>query len=1100
MADEKIDLSSFTTPPAPRSDAPTLDLSSGPQSGPPRDRGVLDNAPDDDWVSSTAKAIPTTVIKGLAHAPGVFGDLRESGRYLGRRLMQGVTGDTPEVQEARGAALKKRAYAENPTVAKALSVIPSTDVMPSGHDISSKIAKTTGEYRPQSTAGRYLMDAGEAGLSMIAPGGALKAGTQRLAPMATNKSVDLAKSVLKEGASPKLMAAGAVGGGAASAVTDATGDPLWGMLAAPAAAGAATIAGKAGAQRFPTMRESGRQDIAGKLFKENVSDVDSALNAPTTNALGTRMTTAEAWGDTKLAKAEAELEARDKGFAGETHAIRGEQQAARQAALNTMADPQATPMAIADAYLGQLNDLHARLATETADAQATAARARDAKVQGANQTFDQTQAAHEANVRTAQEGVDQNRLPTGLDRSASGDAIRGIAKEADTALGGEVTRLYGLVDPENSLNVVSQGAAQGARQMAESFNPAVETATGAKPIIDMVAALPPVMSFGDLAKLDKTISFNMGNLKNTDRAGHAQLVQLKDLVQSDLRNALENQMAYEARLVEAGHMPQENTIGARLAADAREHIANARARARTGTGNDAGVGPAGVSRQAGVEGEGGPGVRPGDERVPNFTPEDLERYNAAKQRHIDRVTTFRQGPVGKALKDTGFAGDYGQSGARVAGDIFRKGPGGAENLNAWLRATEGHPEALSIVQDIASASLVDAAKDGLTPQRLAAWKRDHAPALARIDEVVPGFSNRFDNVATAVQALEDASRNQTIGVRQAVRDRDAVVRDAEREHASTVAQTVKDASGKVRDFESNAGNFLKRDNAEDLTREVGAVLQSRDSATRMGRLLDDVGNNPAALEGIKRATADWMVSNFSNVAITDNGARVVSPKLSPFISQRETTLRRLYGSDGYDTLTKIAADLDRGTQHMGRKAAPVGSDTASKLSGQLESMTKGNIDNMTWTVFFIPAVYHAATSGNWASTLGAIGLVLDKTAGGAMRTAAQKRVQAILSEAMADPVKGKALLQRAVNNDGKPNIAALAPLLAPLRAEQPDDDRARRASGGRLTNIIDHAAEAARYVRLAARAKNAHSEKTKEFLNVPDATVAKALAIAHEAI
>ena len=186
----------------------------------------------------------------------------------------------------------------------------------------------------------------------------------------------------------------------------------------------------------------------------------------------------------------------------------------------------------------------------------------------------------------------------------------------------------------------------------------------------------------------------------------------------------------------------------------------------------------------------------------------------------------------------------------------------------------------------------------------------------------------------------------------------------------------------------------------------------------------------------------------------------------------------------------------------------------------LDDMTKGNIDNMTWTAFFMPTIGHALFSGNWASILGATGLVLDKTAGSAMRTSAQKRVTRILAEAMADPEKGKLLLQRAVDNEGKPNIAVLAPLLSSLRAEQPDDDRAkerfkpgnwpasgeglttdmkRRAAGGRI-GAIDHAAEAAHYVRLAARAKTLHGKKTESFLKVPDATVAKALAVAHEAI
>ena len=133
---EKIDLSSFSSPPPAKSAEPTLDLSSGPQSGPPQSRGILDNAPDDGMLSSAAKGVGTTVIKGLSHTPGMFGDLREGAQYLGRRLMQGITGDTPEVQQARGEKMRKRAAEESGIVGKALDLIPSTDNLWSGQDVS----------------------------------------------------------------------------------------------------------------------------------------------------------------------------------------------------------------------------------------------------------------------------------------------------------------------------------------------------------------------------------------------------------------------------------------------------------------------------------------------------------------------------------------------------------------------------------------------------------------------------------------------------------------------------------------------------------------------------------------------------------------------------------------------------------------------------------------------------------------------------------------------------------------------------------------------------------------------------------------------------
>ena len=158
-----------------------------------------------------------------------------------------------------------------------------------------------------------------------------------------------------------------------------------------------------------------------------------------------------------------------------------------------------------------------------------------------------------------------------------------------------MTRLYNAVNPDRNLNVVTQGSVGGARQMLEDFNPAVQKKSPGHDYVEMVAALPEVLPFHDLVKLDQTITAGMADFKNTNRAAHGQLTALKDMVQSDLRNALENQSAWEQRAVANGTMAADETIGARLAAEARDYLEQSRSGARTGTGDNAGVGAPGVS-------------------------------------------------------------------------------------------------------------------------------------------------------------------------------------------------------------------------------------------------------------------------------------------------------------------------------------------------------------------------------------------------------------------------------------------------------------------------------------------------------------------------
>ena len=1069
-------------------------------------RGALENAPDDSWLTSTAKAIPTTIIKGLSHIPGQIGDIREGGQYLGRRLVGAFTGETPEQQETKGAKLRARAAAENPLLAKALSVIPSTDVMPTGHDISAPVLKRTGEYVPTSTAGRYAMDAGEAGLSMLGPAGGIKGGVTKGSGFARAPAVDLAKSVLKQGATPTALGLGAAGGAGASAATDAMEDPLYGMAAAPLTSAAAALAGAAAKKRFPMWTDRAATDRAAKQFAKSVGDREGVLNAPETNPLGTKMTTAEASGDINLARSEAALEGTDQTFAARMQKMRGENASTRQQHMQTFADPDANPMALADAYVQQLDALHRQQAEYARQRLGEAENVRTGTKDFSNKVNQTTQELHDAAVAEARARAEGAPAPNAVDRSTTGDAARELAEEGNRVVGADVTRLYNAVNPDRNLNVVTQGSVGGARQMLEDFNPAVQKKSPGHDYVEMVAALPEVLPFHDLVKLDQTITAGMADFKNTNRAAHGQLTALKDMVQSDLRNALENQIAWEQRAVANGTMAADETIGARLAAEARDYLEQSRSGARTGTGDNAGVGAPGVSATRGTNGEGGgPGVLAGDGPVPNFTPEDLARYTEAKQRHIDRVEGWRSGPVGDALKTSGFSGDYKMPGSKVAATIFKKGDGGGENINAWLRGANGDPQMLQLVQDLASTSLHEAATKagGLTPDVLTKWRNDYAPALRRLDEEVPGFSNRFNDTATARQALEEAETARAQALKASESERAKQHKAADTAYDRTAKDVEKEVAATLREGEQRGAQFTSRDSTEDMRRGVGRVLSADDSAAQIGRILDDVGHDPAAVNGLRKAAADWMVENFAST-VTASGDRGVQPKMSKFIAGREETLRRLYGDEGLQTIQLLAEDMDRTAAHMSARAS-IGSPTSSNMASFAKELLAHAESTSTWNTLTGAIGLHAMMSQSWYSALTTAGLILDKTAGAYARNRAAEKVRGIMSDAMADPAKGKLLLQHAIDAEGRPNMAALAPLLAPIRSEQPDDDRAResarpaRAEGGRV-GILDHIAEAAKYVRMAARAKADHSRKTESFLKVPDAAVAKALAIAHEAI
>src|SRR5262249_11790508 len=122
---------------------------SRPASGP--SDGILSNQSDDTLASGSLKNLGTSVIKSLAHIPGVYGDLREFVQYGSDRLFSKLHGESMEDLQRRRQEFEKR--------------VPIPKV-PSGHDIAQPVLNRTGEYQPTTEAGKLGATAVESGLSM----------------------------------------------------------------------------------------------------------------------------------------------------------------------------------------------------------------------------------------------------------------------------------------------------------------------------------------------------------------------------------------------------------------------------------------------------------------------------------------------------------------------------------------------------------------------------------------------------------------------------------------------------------------------------------------------------------------------------------------------------------------------------------------------------------------------------------------------------------------------------------------------------------------------------------------------------------------------
>ena len=168
---------------------------------------------------------------------------------------------------------------------------------------------------------------------------------------------------------------------------------------------------------------------------------------------------------------------------------------------------------------------------------------------------------------------------------------------------------------------------------------------------------------------------------------------------------------------------------------------------------------AGVPRAAGQAGvgpgspTGNPGV-PSEALTPNFDQAAAGRLAQAKQAHAAYAQTYRAGPVGNALKTTGFAGQYRTANASVPDAIFPKGPKGYEAGIAFRTAIGNDPAAIDAAHNYAAMTLRRMAErpDGtIDPAGFAKWRTAYSDALRAFPELLPRFS-------TAARASEELSR------------------------------------------------------------------------------------------------------------------------------------------------------------------------------------------------------------------------------------------------------------------------------------------------------------------------------------------------------
>ena len=589
----------------------------------------------------------------------------------------------------------------------------------------------------------------------------------------------------------------------------------------------------------------------------------------------------------------------------------------------------------------------------------------------------QTQADIEDATRFAQqrtEALGGNQHPElygALFRQALADA-RNVARGRESAL-------WEAIDPDGKLTVSASPISVAAKEIIDGLPKTAKAVTGEEgDIVNTALALDPVEPFKNIAALKSRVTDAMSAelLSNGRTQTYARLSRLRGAIEDGLNGAVEQQAQQAPDLLRSGLTQFER--------DAQQFTANARA-SRQGAGANVTGGTGNVPPSAGTAGQGGGGLgtAPGNQGVsaPTFDAAAKARLDAANAATRARVDTFDSGTIGRILQSGGRADLYRMQESSVPQTLFRPGPGGFQDVTAYLKATDP-ATAIPALTDYAAMALRRAAgkDDGtLDPAKATNWLRANQDALRALPADVRA---KFQNAATASDVVADA-----MATRKQILD----------------------------DYQKSAfAKLAGLDSADDATRTVGNVLNSGNRVQQMAQLAATAARNPDAMAGLRKAVADYisrrMISNTE--AATSGVEGIKSDQFQTFIKDNAETLGHVFTQDEIGNMQAVAADLQRSNRSLTAVKIPGQSNTAQDLAaGGKQSV----LSKLTSQALGQGA---AAAAGLGMSATG-VGIIPAAATWLGVQTllhfraAGMQRTNDIVREALLNPELAKALLAQA---------------------------------------------------------------------------------------
>ena len=1001
-------------------------------------QGVLSNRRGEGIETSIPKGAATAGIYGLGDlALGQVGNLGELYDYLGKRATGAVAygaeklGLFPEGKTAADFMKSSEELGrkfETPAEQKGLVNYVGGIPFPTGKGVAHPILSQTGEYAPEGGVGQAAMTGVRTATGMMGPGG-LGRGVKAFEEGAG--ALPAATEWFKGGA--EAAPAAAAIGTTADVATQVTGEPLAGVVTGMALPIAARAVTQPIRDYLAPGFKSNTDELAAQRITNLATNPEKVVADVAFQPRGvSEPTTGELTLDPGLLQAQNASGIASEKFRAKLSDIQNEQNKVRSAALETVSPTTGNPLAptvFFKARRAQIeNDANNQIRQLESDAQNAAA-----------------------------------NVPGTTPPEVSGATLRTRIGDLNDQAKTQVNRLYNAVDPDGSLNAIATPIKNAAQNVINGMEDLSRPMMGEeRAIFHEASNLPDVKNFSSLTEFDKRITAEITQQRRAgDDVVAGRLDQLRNGVRDAINNAVDHQHAYE---LQNGTRTGQGTIGSRLQQEADAFLRSK---------------------------QGGPAATP--ELVPNMTPEASANLQAAKDAHAARKTTYATGPVGEILRNNGFRDQYTLPASGIPAKAFPTGDRGYQAVQSFLNAAQNSPTAIAAMQDIATSRLRSAMGNATTlePRVLETWKRDYAQSLRALDEVTPGFSNRFDNAATATQTLQDSRSNLS--------------------RAATSYQ------------EGEAGSLIGANHPGEVSTVVGSLLSDGMGPTKIKNLISQAQNDPNVINGLRSAGVDYLLNNLTNSAKA-GGERVVSgAKVGNFIAKNGEAFEALYGKEGMQNMRLLVADLERAQEAGALQRSKTGSDTAQNWADYLKEQAKGKTSEGIGAIIayeMMDGLFH----GDPKSALLAGGAGVAKGLLSAFRTRGIANINDAVHEGLLYPEVGRAMIQRGLSASERAQAANTQRLTNALlsngQALEQEIDKTRpltihgpgnkqkatggsvgrtaRASGGKVSGDVQHLVD--RLMNLAAQAKRSIDNHTKPLLDAPDASIVKALRVANEAI